>query len=250
MRRRTSIRETARRPLRSRTHLVPLIVTVRIMGLTSLACRRSRAGRNHARGITPAPLPPLNVEARACRFGACNVKGPSGSNRSAVRRCKPAGSLADGRRDPARCADSEHRTSAANGQIPMAEPDGNPDANPQGNNDANETRRQSVCQRFRHQRGAAAERQRPLSSSQIDARLLMECHRVEKTEMGPEFVDQEAPITAGRMVRFHASRYQKGSAQEEYPVPASEPRQTWETGWRKRSSHTTLRARRRNRRPD
>src|ERR1700744_6066736 len=62
MRRRTRIRETARRPKGKRTRLFPLIgapMTALIVGLTSLACR---AQQNRLPN-TPAPPPTLNLAA-------------------------------------------------------------------------------------------------------------------------------------------------------------------------------------------
>jgi hypothetical protein len=79
MRRRTSIRETARRPIRKRTRLFPLIVApivapvaALIMGLTSLACS---AQQNR-------------------------LAGPFRSSGSAARLRKPASSSADDGRIP------------------------------------------------------------------------------------------------------------------------------------------------------
>jgi hypothetical protein len=70
MRRRTSIRETARRPIRKRTRLFPLIVApivapvaALIMGLTSLACSAQQNRLANTLPDTPAPPPALNLAA-------------------------------------------------------------------------------------------------------------------------------------------------------------------------------------------
>ena len=62
MRRRTSIRETARRPIGKRSRPFPLIVaqiTALVLGLASLACSAQQNWLSH----TPAPSPALNLAA-------------------------------------------------------------------------------------------------------------------------------------------------------------------------------------------
>jgi hypothetical protein len=64
MRRRISIRETARRPIRKRIRLFPLIVAqiaALIVGLTSLVCSAQQKRLAITLVNTPAPPPPLNL---------------------------------------------------------------------------------------------------------------------------------------------------------------------------------------------
>jgi hypothetical protein len=64
MRRRISIRDTARWPIRKRTRLFPLIVAqiaALIVGLTSLACSAQQKRLAITLVNTPAPPPPLNL---------------------------------------------------------------------------------------------------------------------------------------------------------------------------------------------
>jgi hypothetical protein len=66
MRRRTSIRETARRPIGKRTRLFPLIVAqiaALVVGLSSLACSAQQSGLANTLADTPAPSPTLNLAA-------------------------------------------------------------------------------------------------------------------------------------------------------------------------------------------
>jgi hypothetical protein len=66
MRRSTSIRETARRPIGKRTRLFPLIVapiTALVVGLTSLACSAQQSRLANTLPDTPAPPPTLNLAA-------------------------------------------------------------------------------------------------------------------------------------------------------------------------------------------
>ncbi len=66
MRRRTSIREIARRPIGKRTRLFPLIVAqiaALVVGLTSLACSAQQNRLANTLPDTPAPPPTLNLAA-------------------------------------------------------------------------------------------------------------------------------------------------------------------------------------------
>jgi hypothetical protein len=66
MRRRTSIRETARRPIGTRTRLFPPIVAqiaALVVGLTSLACSAQQSRLASTLSDTPAPPPTLNLAA-------------------------------------------------------------------------------------------------------------------------------------------------------------------------------------------
>src|ERR1700744_4723650 len=66
MRRRTSIRETARRPIGKRTRLFPLIVAqiaALVVGLTSLACSAQQSRLPDTLPDTPAPPPTLDLAA-------------------------------------------------------------------------------------------------------------------------------------------------------------------------------------------